>query len=211
MIKVSFFYRDRGQASQTNNIRPDGDQDGPTRRVVCGLCNKTREKTMVTNSMNLSNSETRPLTSLESKLIGVLQGGPLTRDQIVKRLSIPRTTVYDGLTKLMARNEVVKYPDYGNGDYLGRGRPSVLFSLFEPDDEPLPPLHSEILGLLRDGQPRTRKELYAHFEHVHSTNVYHAISHLLKRRFVTEITRYRTIDEHFPALTYIKISRDERE
>ncbi|NMC05606.1 MAG: hypothetical protein GYA24_10355 [Candidatus Lokiarchaeota archaeon] len=44
-------------------------------------------------------------------------------------MAIPRTTIYDGLKKLIMRNEVKKYPVYQTE--RSRGRPQVLFSLLE--------------------------------------------------------------------------------
>ncbi|MEX2718693.1 MAG: helix-turn-helix domain-containing protein [Candidatus Sigynarchaeota archaeon] len=74
--------------------------------------------------------EQRMLSPVEARLISVLkEGGPLTRDQLVKKLSIPRTTIYDGLKKLMQRDEVKKYPFYQAE--RARGRPRVLFSLLD--------------------------------------------------------------------------------
>ncbi|MBN2154157.1 MAG: hypothetical protein JW839_22065 [Candidatus Lokiarchaeota archaeon] len=44
-------------------------------------------------------------------------------------MSIPRTTIYDGLKKLIMRNEVKKYPLYQAE--RSRGRPQVMFSLLD--------------------------------------------------------------------------------
>jgi predicted ArsR family transcriptional regulator len=69
-----------------------------------------------------------PISPIEEQLIGVLKdGGPLTRDQLVKKMEVPRTTIYDGLKKLIQRDEVKKYPYYQTE--RSRGRPQVLFSL----------------------------------------------------------------------------------
>ncbi|MEX2683143.1 MAG: helix-turn-helix domain-containing protein [Candidatus Sigynarchaeota archaeon] len=81
-------------------------------------------------SSSLSNERSKSISPIEAQLISVLkEGGPLTRDQLVKKLSIPRTTIYDGLKKLMQRNEVKKYPFYQ--PERARGRPQVLFSLLD--------------------------------------------------------------------------------
>lgn len=78
-----------------------------------------------------------PVSAIEEQLLGVLKGGPLTRDQLVKKLGgIPRTTIYDGLRKLITRNEVKKYPIFMKG--MGRGRPQVLFALLD-DRTPVEP------------------------------------------------------------------------
>jgi predicted ArsR family transcriptional regulator len=71
----------------------------------------------------------KSLTQIEEQLIGVLKQGPLTRDQLVKKLAIPRTTIYDGLKKLILRNEVKKNPVFQTE--RSRGRPQVLFSVLD--------------------------------------------------------------------------------
>jgi predicted ArsR family transcriptional regulator len=74
------------------------------------------------------NIKDKSISPIEEQLIGVLKdGGPLTRDQLVKKMGIPRTTIYDGLKKLIMLNEVKKYPFYQTE--RSRGRPQVLFSL----------------------------------------------------------------------------------
>ena len=71
-----------------------------------------------------------PVSAIEEKLFGVLKDGPLTRDQLVKKLGgTPRTTIYDGLRKLIIRNKVKKYPVFATE--RSRGRPQVLFSLLD--------------------------------------------------------------------------------
>ena len=76
----------------------------------------------------------KAISPIEEKLIAVLKdGGPLTRDQIVQKLSSHRTTVYDGLNKLIKRNEVKKYPFYQAE--RSRGRPQVLFCIVGRDDQ----------------------------------------------------------------------------
>jgi predicted ArsR family transcriptional regulator len=73
--------------------------------------------------------ESRSISPIEERLIGLLKdGGPLLRDQLVKRMGIPRTTIYEGLAKLIARGEAKKFPFYAS-EKLRRGRPPVLFSL----------------------------------------------------------------------------------
>lgn len=79
-------------------------------------------KTSLTNDVKLNS-----LTQIEEQLLGALKQGPLTRDQLVKKLELPRTTIYDGLKKLILRNEVKKNPIYITE--RNRGRPVVLFSV----------------------------------------------------------------------------------
>lgn len=86
------------------------------------------------NSFNLSGGKDdlkiKSISPIEDKLLGVLKEGPLTRDQLVKKTGgIPRTTIYDGLKKLIVRNEVKKHPVFATD--RSRGRPQVLFSLLD--------------------------------------------------------------------------------
>ena len=68
---------------------------------------------------------------LELQLVELLSKGPLTRDQMVKKLTVPRTTIYDGLKRLIVRNEVKKYPLYNQEK--AKGRPKVLFSIIDEE------------------------------------------------------------------------------
>lgn len=81
-------------------------------------------------SQTLSEEKGRSISPIEVRLISVLKdGGPLTRDQLVKKMVVPRTTIYDGLKKLIKRDEVKKYPFYNTSQV--RGRPQILFSLLD--------------------------------------------------------------------------------
>lgn len=71
----------------------------------------------------------KSISPIEEKLLVVLKEGPLTRDQLVKKLAVPRTTIYDGLKKLIVRNEVKKYPLFATE--RSRGRPQVLFTILD--------------------------------------------------------------------------------
>ncbi|MHA1793248.1 MAG: helix-turn-helix domain-containing protein [Promethearchaeota archaeon] len=85
----------------------------------------------ISPNINLSNKNEKPQfkshTPLEEKLVDLLRKGPMTRGEMVKRLNIPRTTIYDGLKSLILRNEVKKYPLYHSK--MKRGRPNVVFEL----------------------------------------------------------------------------------
>jgi len=72
----------------------------------------------------LGNDKSR-LTSTELKLKEVLVQGPRTRDELVKLVNLPRTTVYDGLKKLIEKKLVKKHPILLHE--RSRGRPRVLF------------------------------------------------------------------------------------
>jgi len=107
----------------------------------------------------LADEKIKSISPVEERLIAILKdGGPLTRDQLVKKFPVrrngkqfARTTIYDGLKKLIVRGEVKKYrfhtaprcgcPTYHfnqkahvegcPGKRPGRGRPQVLFSLLD--------------------------------------------------------------------------------
>ncbi len=88
---------------------------------------------MESNNINLSSEKDdlklKSISAIEERLMAILKEGPQTRDQLVKKMAIPRTTIYDGLRKLIMRNEVKKYPLFETE--RSRGRPQVLFSLFD--------------------------------------------------------------------------------
>jgi len=66
------------------------------------------------------------LTPLQREIVRALLQGDADRAELVRRLGRPRTTIYDHLTKLIARNIVGK-----RGEHPGtrRGRPRVFFYL----------------------------------------------------------------------------------
>ena len=47
---------------------------------------------------------------LESRIIGVLKEVPKIRDELVKILGIPRTTIYDALRKLIEKDIIERAP-----------------------------------------------------------------------------------------------------
>jgi len=52
----------------------------------------------------------------EEELLEILKKhGPLTRDQIAKITGLPRTTIYDKLSKLLLQRKVRKKPEERNG------------------------------------------------------------------------------------------------
>jgi hypothetical protein len=70
----------------------------------------------------------KSISPVEEQLVSMLKdGGPLTRDQLVQKTGVPRSTLYDGLKRLILRDEVKKYTFYETG--RSRGRPQVLFAL----------------------------------------------------------------------------------
>jgi hypothetical protein len=69
------------------------------------------------------------ISANEERLVALLKEGPQTRDQLVRKLHVPRTTIYDGLRKLIERDEVKKFPLFATE--RSRGRPQVLFSLLD--------------------------------------------------------------------------------
>jgi hypothetical protein len=76
-------------------------------------------------------------TPLELDIIEVLQRGPATREDLVKAIYgvdylpsgivMKRTTIYDGLKKLINKEKIRKYPNYHEGQV--RGRPKTMFAL----------------------------------------------------------------------------------
>lgn len=88
---------------------------------------------IVSNSVDLSSDKSdlniKSITPIEETLLGILKEGPSTRDQLCEKLGLPRTTVYDGLEKLIKRNKVMKYPIWATE--RSRGRPQVAFSLLD--------------------------------------------------------------------------------
>lgn len=63
---------------------------------------------------------------LPDRLVKVLsKHGALTRDELVKSLKVPRTTIYDNLVKLIKQNKVAVEQEEANGI----GRPRVYFKL----------------------------------------------------------------------------------
>lgn len=63
----------------------------------------------------------------------IIQEGPSPRGEIVQKLSVPRTTVYDSLKKLEGMGLVGRRPHYHFGP-MKRGRPEVIFYLVGRDD-----------------------------------------------------------------------------
>jgi predicted ArsR family transcriptional regulator len=88
---------------------------------------------MESNTINLSSDKEemklKSLSAIEERLVSILKEGPQTRDQLVKKMHLPRTTIYDGCRNLIKRNEVKKFPLFATE--RSRGRPQVLFSLFD--------------------------------------------------------------------------------
>jgi len=91
---------------------------------------------MIKTTIESTNMAEKPVlekshSKLEITLLELLAGGAMTRDQMVAKLGIPRTTIYDGLRSLIQRNEVMKYPVHTHERV--RGRPKVVFALIEED------------------------------------------------------------------------------
>ncbi|MGQ4833262.1 MAG: winged helix-turn-helix transcriptional regulator [Candidatus Asgardarchaeia archaeon] len=64
------------------------------------------------------------MDDLDRKILSLLrEHGPMTREEIVKRLNIPRTTVYDRLVKMILNGLVEKY----SNNRRTRGRPKVFY------------------------------------------------------------------------------------
>jgi len=60
----------------------------------------------------------------EEELLEILKKhGPLTRDQLAKITGLPRTTIYDKLSKLLLQKKVIKKPE----ERKKRGRPKIYW------------------------------------------------------------------------------------
>ena len=67
---------------------------------------------------------------LQKTLLKVLKEfGPQTRNDLINKLNLARTTIYDNLTRLQNYNLVRKFSRPTNS----RGRPEVFFKLTEED------------------------------------------------------------------------------
>jgi len=65
---------------------------------------------------------------LQKNLLRILEiNGPMCRTDLAKKLSLPRTTIYDNLTRLQNHNLIRKFSRPTNS----RGRPLVFFKLVE--------------------------------------------------------------------------------
>jgi len=66
------------------------------------------------------------LTGIDRMIIDVLQSyGPMTREELVKKIKKPRTTIYDHLVKMNIKGIVEKYSVITKK----RGRPKVYYRL----------------------------------------------------------------------------------
>lgn len=63
----------------------------------------------------------------------IIKCGPMTRDAIVQKLCVPRTTVYDAIKLLESKGLAARRPIYHFGP-MNRGRPKVEFYLPGRDD-----------------------------------------------------------------------------
>ena len=61
------------------------------------------------------------------RIIDALTEKPMVRDDLVEKVGVPRTTVYDELKKLMLAGRVYRYQV--SAATRQRGRPKVMFSL----------------------------------------------------------------------------------
>lgn len=84
------------------------------------------EELKMGNTLSIENNRNLEeyLSPTQFNLIKALKEvGPLTRSELVKELSTPRTTIYDNLVKLQKRKLIEKF-SRNNG---GRGRPLVFW------------------------------------------------------------------------------------
>ena len=69
------------------------------------------------------------MNTLIERICDALRAGPLTRPALVAKLSVPRTTIYQSLKRLMANGDVHVDPVCKSGRMPRRGRPMVEFRL----------------------------------------------------------------------------------
>lgn len=73
---------------------------------------------MVNKTKSKQNAE------FQEKLYKTLKkNGAMTRNELVKKIGKPRTTIYDNLDKLIQKKQVKKFPKQWNP----KGRPNILF------------------------------------------------------------------------------------
>ena len=76
---------------------------------------------MTFNEQQFVNQE---VNSTDEKVLSVLKKlGPKTRSELVLLTSIPRSTLYDSLLRLILKDKVIKYSEKPEGP----GRPKVFF------------------------------------------------------------------------------------
>ncbi|UCE13198.1 MAG: hypothetical protein JSV04_13550 [Candidatus Heimdallarchaeota archaeon] len=71
------------------------------------------------------NSLTKLVTNETDKIVlkALVDGQPATRMQLCERTGIPRTTIYDALTRLILKKVVIKYSNPNKT----KGRPKVFY------------------------------------------------------------------------------------
>ncbi|MFQ5978649.1 MAG: helix-turn-helix domain-containing protein [Candidatus Heimdallarchaeota archaeon] len=84
-------------------------------------------KSTITKSLAASPKKDLPWTSpIDQRVYQRLKkDGPLTRDDLVERIGIPRTTVYDALTRLSIRGLITRFTQ----PRQSRGRRRVFFEV----------------------------------------------------------------------------------
>jgi|SRR5271157_5050106 len=133
--------------SNTINLAPEKDEMSvdEIRRYIdrihyqkCPVCNQHHHAILVhLRDMHpaeykiyiMTKQRINSISAIEERLLAILKDGPHTRDQLVKKMDVPRTTIYDGLRRLIMHNEVKKFPLFATE--RSRGRPQVLFSLLD--------------------------------------------------------------------------------
>ena len=58
---------------------------------------------------------------------GIKRLGPVTRNELMKELGIPRTTLYDNIVKLMINKQINKF----SVSNKKRGRPKVYYKIIQ--------------------------------------------------------------------------------
>lgn len=103
---------------------------------ISNLIHKKLEETEITQDLIVYSQRTafvygdekeeKKQIPIEDFLINILkEKGPLTRGTLVSLTNIPRTTLYDVLSKMIMKGKIEKKPIRKNK----RGRPKILFQL----------------------------------------------------------------------------------
>lgn len=130
--------------------------------------------------------------ALDEQLLEVLKGNPMTRDQLVKKLGIPRTTIYDSLNKLK-KKKIVK--TYKKKERIENGRSLVYFGLLEDVEkilaqEPMismPPAERTLLESMKE-EPQTIVDL-AKATGMHYSTAYTALKNLGLKNAVKAVVK----------------------
>jgi predicted ArsR family transcriptional regulator len=85
------------------------------------------------NMKNPSQYKEDEMRPLQIEILNLLkEKGPMSRQELVRTIGIPRTTIYDNLFNLVLYKILQKYKN----KIGARGRPQVYYKIFEETKEP---------------------------------------------------------------------------